>query len=429
MSQAVLFPPRFMPRLEVERWGVLEKASVGALAAAIALIPALAPPGQRPNFPGNASPVDLVIGLAVGLTFLWALSTRVQLRLPYGLSVGLFMVAGLLPAMFHFPLPALLAVLQDLVLLCFVAAIVNVSRNAGAFNILTATWAYAAIVWAAAMVSMMLLGRPDLAGVNERWGTRAGLTFGDPNMAGTYYVLGIFIVAATRRPRNRILRLAAYAVLVLAILYTGSNGSLVGLAVGTSVAVMVGAFKRLPTMHAVVLVAAVALFGMFAAFQLQPSSAREVAGGSQQPLLQSSLGRTEDSAALRETLVEEASKLFIAGGPLGWGAASTESALLQQQATFVKGTHNDYVAALVERGVLGFAVLLMLAGSIGVRIWSSVRRPIKADFAAAMPATGPLLAGVCAISATALFYQVLHFRHVWLTFAMVAVLHVWGQRR
>jgi hypothetical protein len=428
MSQLVLSPPRILPRLEVERWGVMEKAAVGALAAAIALIPALAPPGQRPNFPGNASPVDLLIGLAVGLTFLWAASSHAKLRLPYGLSVGLFMVAGLLPAIFHFPLPALLAVLQDLVLLCFVAAVVNVSRNPGAFKVLTATWAYAAILWAAFMVSMMLLGRGDLAGVNERWGRRAALTFGDPNMAGTYYILGIFIVAATRRPRNRILRIAAYVVLAWAVLYTGSNGSMLGLAVGTSVAVAVGAFKRLPMMHAIVLVAVVALLGLGAAFQAQQFSARE-AGGSTQQLLQDSIGRSGDSAMLRETLVEEATKLFIEGGALGWGAASTESALLQQQATFVKGTHNDYVAALVERGVLGFAFLIMLAGSIGVRIWTSVRNPINADFAAAIPATGPILAGVCAISTTAFFYQVLHFRHVWLTFAVVAALHLWGQRR
>jgi hypothetical protein len=428
MSQLVLSPPRALPRLEVDRGGLLEKASVGALAAAIALIPALGPPGQRPSFPGNASPVDLVIGLAVALTFCWAVSTHAQLRLPYGLSVGLLMVAGLLPAIFHFPLPALLAVVQDLVLLCFVAAIVNMSRNAWAFNVFVSTWAYAAILWAAAMVSMMLLGRPDLAGVNERWGSRAALTFGDPNMAGTYYILGIFAIAATRRPRNRILRIAAYAVLVMAIAYTGSNGSIVGLVIGTMVAVMVGAFRRLPVMHAIVVVSAAALLGLYGILQFQQFSAHEVAG-TQNQLLRDSLGRSEDSAALRETLVEEATNLFVKSGPLGWGAAATEPALIEQQATFVRGTHNDYVAALVERGVLGFAFLIMLFGSIGVRVWSTVKRPLGDGFGSAVLSTGPLLGAVFAISATAFFYQVMHFRHVWLTFGVVAALHIWGQRR
>src|SRR6202043_2601938 len=94
-------------------------------AAAIAMLPDL-----RPSGPGNSSPVDVMIAISIGVTLLWAGYTRQELRLPYGLAVGLIMIGGSVASLAG-PLPwvGLLAVVQDLVLLVWCAVLVNIART------------------------------------------------------------------------------------------------------------------------------------------------------------------------------------------------------------------------------------------------------------------------------------------------------------
>jgi O-antigen ligase len=188
--------------------------------------------------------------------------------------------------------------------------------------------------------------------------------------------------------------------------------------------------KHTRPMIGVGFIAAAAMVGLLAVTQSHIlEDLRTAAAATQIQLLVESVGRSDESAALRQTLVQESYSLYLGGGPLGWGAASTEPALQSQQATFVKGTHDDYVAALVERGLLGVLALALLIGSLGVRVWSVVKRPLLPDFAAVVPSTGPLMGALVGVAVMATVYQVEHFRHVWALFAVVAALHVWGRQR
>src|SRR5215469_16714320 len=66
-----------------------------AVAAAIASLPLLIPPG-----PANTAPADVVIFIAIAAALLWAGSTRQILKFPYLLGMGTMVVAGSLAALF-----------------------------------------------------------------------------------------------------------------------------------------------------------------------------------------------------------------------------------------------------------------------------------------------------------------------------------------
>ena len=40
----------------------------------------------------------------------------------------------------------------------------------------------------------------------------------------------------------------------------------------------------------------------------------------------------------------------------------------------------------------------------------------------------PLIGALLGLAVSASYYQILHFRHVWAFFAVIAALYVWGRR-
>ena len=70
-----------------------------------------------------------------------------------------------------------------------------------------------------------LAGYTPLCGVCAADGSRASYTFGDPNLAGNYLVTSLFVLAACRRPTSAPLRHLAYAMILVAIAFTGSSSA------------------------------------------------------------------------------------------------------------------------------------------------------------------------------------------------------------
>jgi len=423
--------------VEKIRWPVTgERLALFAAASAVAMLPLL-----RPSGPGNSSAVDGLIALTIGFTVFWAGSAGLKLRLPYALAMAVFVAAGALAALMGpFPVSSapvarpgrlkravgLLALVQDFVVFAWCAALVNVLRSPRNMQAVLRTWAWAAAAWAALLVVAYRADLGFLTGVEEGLGSRASLTFGDANMAASFYFVGIMVVWAARTPRHPLLRAGAYGLLLWAMVLTGSNGGMVSLLVGVGVTSMVLLYRRLP-MAAIAVLALCALVGLGVASQVHLADLRNWAQQSGQPLLQDSLGRSGESAEQRRLLLEEGVYLYFEGGVLGWGPNASQYALAERQAPYVHEMHDDYVAALVERGILGALALLLLIGSIGVRVWSVVSRPLSAAFAAAVPRTAPLLGAAVGLAVDGTFYQVLHFRHLWALLAIVAALHLWGR--
>ena len=120
--------------------------------------------------------------------------------------------------------------------------------------------------------------------------------------------------------------------------------------------------------------------------------------------------------------------LFQTSGFLGRGPVTTEHTLRQQEAAYPHEAHNDWVAALVERGVLGFAGILLLALElvvIALTIWNPSR--LKREFADVLPAPAYLVAGLVAVAVYSLTHEVLHERPLWTLFGVAAAFGLWGK--
>ena len=396
------------------------------LAAGVALLPLL-----RPSGPANSSPVDIPIAASLAAVAAWALAGQVRVRVPYATPVAVLMLGGGIATLVS-PLADTLsggiALVQDAFLCAWCVAMVNAMRTPRSMAIILRAWSWSAIAWAALLAGLYLSGHGALAGVSETNGARADLTFGNPNLAASYFFISIAVVAATRTPRRLPVRLGAYAVLLVALLLTGSNGGMLSLAVAAGVTFAVFATRRFGPVPVLAGTCAAVPLAVLALHFVSPTDVRLWAAGSGQPLLRDSIGRSDSSADQRRLLIEESVSLYYQGAPWGIGPAATKPALTNELAPYAKEAHDDYVAALVERGVIGAMGLLLLIAAVAARSGPLLRARLNAGFATLVPATAPLVGAAVGVAVSATYYQVLHFRQVWALLALNGALFLWGRR-
>jgi O-Antigen ligase len=399
------------------------RLAVGAAATAVVALPLLVPHG-----PSNTSPVDVLILAAVGACLLWASISGHRWRFPYGAAIAVFMVGGALGAMAG-PVPGygLVALSQDLLLLAWCWTIVNMASSPARLRILLTTWAYSSIVWALVLLGAVAAGSHTIAGQAARQGGRTALTFVDPNVSANYYVISIMIICATQRPRRRSLRVIGYALLLAALFTTGSNSGIVSLVVAVVVARLVSLYHRRGAASAIAAFAAVVLSGFLIATNVSLKSIEEQAHSSKYTFIREGLGRGDKSVSQRQTLLHESTHLYETGGLLGQGPVSTKTRLDAEMAPFVKEAHNDYFAALTERGPIGLLGLFLLISSIGLRARVLGTSRIKPAYAGVLARPGAILGAVVGTMAASAVYELLHVRHVWALFAIVAAISVWGR--
>jgi hypothetical protein len=400
-----------------------ERLALGAAAASVALLPLL-----RPEGPGNTAPVDLVIAVAIFASLLWAGTAGIRWRFPYALPVAVFMLGGALGAVVG-PVPGagITALVQDLWLLLWCWAVANVARSPARLKMLLRTWAYSSIVWVTLLFVGLAVGSSFLTGQTTREGSRTSLTLIDPNVSANYYVISLMIIWATRTPRSRPVRLAAYGLLIAAILSTGSNSGVVSLTVAMSVAGLLGLYRRTGA-AATIAVACFLLVGAAgAASTISVRAIQERAHSSHYAFLRDGIGRGAVSVEQRGTLLHESIPLYERGGLLGQGPVSTKPRLQTEMAPFVKEAHDDYAAALIERGLIGMVGLLMLIfalGSAGVSVGLSRLKP---DFAGVLVRPNALVGALVGTMVAETVYELLHVRHVWALFGLVAAVVLWGR--
>lgn len=389
------------------------------IAVAIACMPILVPSG-----PGNTSPADLPIVLAMGGVLLWLTRNRVRLHLPYALAVWVFVVAGAVAALANVQARSAAVLAQDLFLLLWAATIANAVRaDRSLLPLILTTWCWSGIVCASLLVGGRLAGIPWLAGQTIKDGSRAALTFGDPNLAGNYFVSCLFLVLASRRPRRPLVRAVAVVLIVLAIVFTGSNGAMLGMVLGLGVGAVVGFWFRRGPIAATGLACALALGGGLLVTSVDWAGLQEQAASSG-PVLHDSFGRGDSSSQERQVLFAEGARLFRNGSLLGVGPGRTEATLASIPAPYVKEAHNDYMATLVELGVVGAIGLVVLVASVASRLARVAgRRPRGGDRSEVrrlLPAPHYLIPVGVSFLIAGLFYEVLHFRHAWAFLGLVA---------
>jgi O-antigen ligase len=168
--------------------------------------------------------------------------------------------------------------------------------------------------------------------------------------------------------------------------------------------------------------------GLGAACQVHPTHLARAARNSDNQVIRESIGRGDQSTSDRRLLLGETFALYRSGGALlGQGPTAVKQALARRQSAYVKEAHNDLVAALIERGVLGGAALVVLIAGIGLRTMSCSPSTLRRGPAArVVPRPEALIAAVLAMAVAAWFYEVLHQRHLWALVGIIAAIHHWG---
>lgn len=377
-----------------------------------------------PNAPGNLTPADAAFLLGIIAVLMWAGTARRELRLPYAIGVGTFALAGAVSGLASgFPGLALLAVVQDLYLLLWAAALVAVARTPHAMDVLLRTWAIGSTIWATVFV-IATTGTAASSGN----ASRVGFTFGDQNGAGLYFALSLFVVLAARRPRSVPLRGAAVAVLTLAIVYTGSLGALSGLLFGLAIAVVLLVLSRRGSVPAVAVALSLALLAGSVTILAERDSLVTAAHESTNSLVRNSLGRGDQSSTERETINRETYGLLAGADMWGIGAGATKDVLIQRQEPYAKEAHNDWLAAVVERGILGLLGIALLLAGIGRRaaqIWNPAR--LGAGTRSALPRPALLVGALGVVLVFSLTHEVLHDRTLWTLLGLIAAVAVWGR--
>ena len=407
-------PDALAPGTAATHRGTALRAAVWTTTAAVVLQPFLHPTG-----PGNSSPVDAVIVLAIIASGLWASGAGISLRAPYTLGVGLMVVAGAAAGLTGpFPGESLLALVQDLVLILWCTVVTNLARQPGVLRILAVAWAVSAVCWAAVLDAASVAGLTAVEGIVARDGNRALFTFGDPNYAATFWVASVFVLYAVGTPGRRWLRWLGYLLLAWALLLSESNGGVLELLLGCGALVVAATLRRhgLMAATALVLVASVLVGGGLHVVPL--TRIQTWALGSGVPFLVNSLGRSDQSSAQRGALIDESLQLYAGDGLLGSGPSTTKQLLSDRQYGYAKEAHDDYLAALVERGPLGVLGLFVLIIAVAYRAWAALRSP-PSDPAGSIRSIG-LIAALLAMALAGTYYEVLHFRFVWLLLALIA---------
>ena len=293
---------------------------------------------------------------------------------------------------------------------------------------LLTTWAYSSIVWTILLFVGLGAGITFLSGQTPREGSRTALTFGDPNVSANYYVISMMIVCAIGRPRHRAWRFGAYALFVSAVLSTGSNSGVVSLVVATSVATVLGVHRRSGMPAAIGAAALLLTGGALIATNISLKSIQQKAYGSRFAFIRDGIGRSGLSVDQRSMLLHESIGLLENEGPLGEGPVSTKVRLQAEMAPFVKEAHNDYLAALTERGAIGAAGLLLLIIGLVIRGTAVAKTGLNTGFGAIVRRPNAVLGALAGTMVTQSVYELLHVRHVWTLFAIIAVFFVWGRR-
>jgi O-antigen/teichoic acid export membrane protein/O-antigen ligase len=391
-------------------------------------------PMLRPAGPGNTAPADLFLGLAVLITALWFASRSHVMRFPYMFPVALSILAGALASTVAYSHAyvsvggGLISLIQDAFLLAWCIGIANVGRDPALLRSISRAWAISATCWAALMVFGVFAHVGALSGQDLRNGVRAAFTLGDPNLAANYFVCSLLVLRSTRFPRRRAVRWACCALIVTAIALTGSNGGALVLIITTVLGAIFRMARRRGAAPAIITASVLALAVILIAPRIPVQSIVAQAQSSSQ-FLNDSIGRQAESSGSRSMILTQTEQLYLHfDTPLGIGPGGTKTAFQSHQFSYVKMAHDDYAASLVERGALGALALVCLFVIVLARCRRIAARSLRPGYASVIPRAELLGAAVIGMFISGMFYQVLHFRHLWALLGLIAAVDLWGRR-
>jgi hypothetical protein len=398
------------------------------LAATTAALPLLVPRG-----PGNTAPVDVFAALFVIVVIGQAIiSRRRRMVMPAAGPLLLVALISAIAVVFSVaPGTGLLNLLIEayLVTLLWTAAS-ELRRRPDRMAIVTAVWAVAACFWAFLLVGTqwhLLPGGLQHLLVQSDSSGRAAAAAHNPNLAASYLVTSVFVVLASPWPRSRLVRGAVCAWLMTAVVVSGSNGALLGAIIGGGLLLALRVNRRSSHVGRTLVGATLAVtagVAVFAAVAAHPTinqgTADKLAQSSgKHGALKDNVGRINNSVSTRVTIWSSALKGGFDNSALGVGVGEAQTIQVGNQ-TLDKSLHNDVLAFLLERGIVGLAALILLVAVI-LRWSKALMRAGPTRINGQVWNLQALAAGVVANLVISLTHESYHFRHVWLLFALVWV--------
>ncbi|WP_329522251.1 O-antigen ligase family protein [Spirillospora sp. NBC_01491] len=413
-------PPPLRRRLPV---------TVVALVAGIASLPMLMPFGLAPG-PGNTGLPDLALVGVTAVTLLWAATHRLPVRWPFLIPTLLTIIAGGIAALVNDA--GALTLVKDLFVLLWAVSVANLGRDPRLLRVALRSWVVIGTCCALVMIFGFVIGNDLLSG-KQVDGERAMFTFGDANYASNWFICVFFIARAARFPATPARRYAVCGVLLAAEVLTGSNGGSLALGAAILLGYLFRLFREGKAHHAIAVGALAAVLGgggvaALGQIDVQPWLDR---AGQASPILRDSIGRTTgESTNSRSTVLATTIKMIDRQThPWGIGPGQTETAMRVGQETYVREAHNDYIAAVLERGFLGGVALIALLSTLLLRCLRIARRDaLTGEYARLVPRPELFAALVAVFLISGLFYETLHYRHGWAFFGLIAALDLFGRR-
>ncbi|MFI0479542.1 O-antigen ligase family protein [Actinomadura sp. 9N215] len=399
------------------------------LVVGIASLPMLMPAGLAPG-PGNTGLPDLALVAVTATMLLWAGTRKLPIRWPFLIPTLLTIIAGGIAAIVSDA--GALTLVKDLFVLLWAVSVANLGREPGHLKVALRAFVWIGTFYALVMITGFVLGLDALSG-KQVDGERAMFTFGDANYASNWFICIFFIARATRFPATAWRRWTVCGVLLTAELLTGSNGGLLALLVAILLGYLFRLFREGRAHHAIA-VASLAVFlggggvAIVTQVDIQPFLDRASATS---PILRDSIGRTTgESTNSRSTVLSTTIDMIREQThPWGIGAGETEAEMRVRQETYVREAHNDYVAAVLERGFLGgFALIVLVFVLLMQCVRIARRNALTREYARLVPRPELFGALVAVFLVSGLFYETLHYRHGWAIFGLIAALHLFGRR-
>ncbi len=393
------------------------------LGLAVVALPVLLPKG-----PGNTAPVDALAVVYLLVALVGVTRRGRTLARPAGGALLLMLAAAVVAMLASEDVGlGLITVMIEAYLILLLFGVANdLVDDPRALRVVMVVWLLAAVAWTFLPVGVALHLLPQELPVVGVQGARPAGTTGNPNLLGSYLVTSFFVLLASPWPRARLLRLLFGGWLLWGVWLTGSNGGISGLLVGFAVLGIGALFRRSRTREqvfglvgALLLLGVALLVGSATLIQWQAGRnpiemiSQETAGGP----LGSTVGRADrglqDRLQIWQQTWDEASPHLVLGiGPGQLASLDVES----RTGVTRTSVHNDYLSALIERGLLGLVAYLALCAALArwcgrLLVAEGSGRATHRALAAAVWAN--LLFGV--------FHETYHFRHIWMLFALVWV--------
>lgn len=281
-------------------------------------------------------------------------------------------------------------------------------------------------VGASALTSVYVLA----SGVTIAGGRATG-GVNDPNYLASELVLAIigggYLLGTTSRRSLRLLIVAAVTLDAAVFVLTQSRGGIVGMAVGTLVAIVIAGRTRATVLGLVALAAALAIgyIALVAPAKLQ----HRVTDFSSQ----SSSGRTDSwQIAWKIAKAHPLHGVAIGGyrnEQLKYAASSVDIQHIRYILDNQLVVHNTYLETLAELGVVGF---VLLVGAMAICIlggWRAIGLAVEAGDHALANALRGLVAGSCGLFTAYIFVSAEYEKQLWFALALLGVSTLVSERR